>query len=137
MDLVHTVCVEVTGGRIGQAKAGEGSHILDPGTDGRGPERFLAAAMAASFGSALDLEARQRGMSLAQASVVACVSLGHGDAGGFALSVTLRIRLPPLGPGLAQRLLAAAEAECPYARMARANAGLEIVLVEPPASETY
>ena len=34
-------------------------------------------------------------------------------------------------------ILAAAEAECPYARMARANAGLEIVLVEPPASETY
>jgi organic hydroperoxide reductase OsmC/OhrA len=142
MDLLHTACVEVIGGRIGWANARNGSRLCGPGAPDQGdrcPEHLLATAMAASFGAALDLEARQRGLNLAPASVVACVSLGHGDAGRFALSVVLRIRLPALAPGLARRLVQAAEGECPYARMARDGAVLRVVLVEqpaPPASES-
>ncbi len=139
MDILHEARVEVEGGRTGRARAPDGSLAFDlilpgSGTAGPNPEQLFAAAYGTSFGSALDLEARQRGIVLGGYSVTACVSLGHGDAGCFALAVTLRIHLPGLDLLTARRLANAAHAECPYARMGRGN--IEVRLLLAAAGET-
>lgn len=133
MDILHEACVEVEGGRTGRVRAPDGSLALDlalPGarTAGSNPEQLFAAAYGASFGSTLDLEARQRGILLSDCSVTACVSLGHGDSGCFVLAVVLRIDLPELDLPTARSLVKAAHVECPYARMGRGNIEIRLLL---------
>lgn len=140
LELLHRACVEVEGGRIGRARAVDGTGAVfdlappaGPGGTARGtnPEQLFAAACGASFGCALDLEARQLGIVLGGCAVTASVALGHADDGRFALSVALEVRLPGLDPATARRLVQAAQTECPYSRMARGGAGIRIVLAEP------
>ena len=133
MDVLHEASVEVEGGRTGRVRAPDGSLALDlalpgGGTAGPNPEQLFAAAYGASFGSTLDLEARQRGILLSDCSVTARVSLGHGDAGCFVLAVALRIHLPGLDLPTARHLVKAAHAECPYARMGRGNIEVHLLL---------
>lgn len=140
LELLHTASVEVEGGRTGRARAVDGTGAvfdlaLPAGRGGaaRGtnPEQLFAAACGASFGCALDLEARQLGIVLGGCAVAASVSLGHADDGRFALSVALEVRLPGLDPATARRLVQAAHAECPYSRIARGGMEIRIVLAEP------
>jgi len=140
VEFIHTACIEVEGGRIGAARTPDGAMTLEfalslsPGPVGtvRGtcPEQLFAAAYGASFGSTLDLEARQLGIILAGCTVAASVSLGHGDEGCFALSVELRIHLPGLDAVTARRLVRSAHAECPYSRMGRGNIEIRLLLTE-------
>jgi osmotically inducible protein OsmC len=97
-------------------------------------EQLLAAAFGASFGSALDLEARQIGWVLDPLRVTAVVSFGHGDGGGFAIGIELRCHLPMLPRETAERLLRAAHAACPYCRMVRGNLDLVVALAGVDAS---
>ena len=133
MDVLHEASVEVEGGRTGRVRAPDGSLALDlalpgAGAAGPNPEQLFAAAYGASFGSTLDLEARQRGILLGECSVTARVALGHGDSGCFALAVALRIHLPGLDLPTARHLVKAAHAECPYARMGRGNIEVRLLL---------
>lgn len=136
LEVLHAATVKVTGGRHGRAAAPAGGLVLtldDPrelGGRGAGtnPEQLLAAAFGASFGSALDLEARQIGCVLDPLHVTAIVTFGHGDEGCFAIAVELQCQLPMLPRATAERLLQAARAACPYCRMVRGNLDLVILL---------
>lgn len=143
MEALYTAAADVEGGRHGQA-AGIGntpllalafpSELGGCGT-GANPEQLLAAAFGASFGSALDLEARQIGCVIEPLRVTALVGLGHGDDGRYALTVELRCHLSSLSREVAERLLHAAHDSCPYCRMVRGNVELSVVLVGPDADE--
>jgi lipoyl-dependent peroxiredoxin len=135
LESLYTAVVEVSGGRQGEARTKTGAAFkmafpaeLGGRGDGTNPEQLLAVAYGASFASALDLEARQRQLELAAISVTSSVSLGHGDDGCYALAVELLVRLPEVDMPTAERLLQAAEAGCPYCRMARGNIELRIAL---------
>jgi lipoyl-dependent peroxiredoxin len=134
LETLYTAIVELRGGRQGEARTadGEGFTVAFPaelgGSGGAtNPEQLLAVAYGASFGSALDLEARQLRLELNEISVTSSVSLGHGDNGHYALAVELRVRLPELDAATAERLRRAAEEMCPYCRMARGNIEFRIV----------
>lgn len=143
MDALYTAAAEVEGGRQGQVTGVGGTPPLalafppELGGCGTGtnPEQLLAAAFGASFGSALDLEARQIGCILEPLRVTALVSLGHGDDGCYAIAVELRCHLPSLPPEVADRLLRAAAASCPCCRMVRGNVELSVVLANPDAND--
>jgi lipoyl-dependent peroxiredoxin len=96
--------------------------------EGYNPEQLFAVAFGACFSAALDLEARQQGIALKEASVVPHVSIGHGDDGHFLLAIVLYVRLPGLARPLAERLIHAAQISCPYARLARGNAEVQWIL---------
>ena len=135
MEALYIALAEVKGGRQGQAWTVDGDAFelafpteLDGSGGGTNPEQLLAVAYGAAFGSALDLEARQLGLDLSKISVTSSVSLGHGDHGGYALAVELRVRLPEVDAATAERLVHAAEATCPYCRMARRNVEFQVVL---------
>jgi len=135
LEALYTAAAEVKGGRDGQATGLGGTPPLTlafppelGGCDaGANPEQLLAAAFSASFGSALDLEARQIGCVLEPLRVMALVSLGHGDDGCYSIAVELRCHLPLLPSETAERLLHAARESCPYCRMVRGNVELRIV----------
>jgi lipoyl-dependent peroxiredoxin len=134
LETLYTAIVEVRGGRQGQARTADGetfgvafpAQLGGPG-GATNPEQLLAVAYAASFGSALDLEARQLRLELTEISVTSSVSLGHADNGYYALAVELRVRLPEVDAATAERLRRGAEETCPYCRMARGNIELRIV----------
>lgn len=136
LDVLHAATVDVRGGRHGRAATPGGRLVVTlddpPELGGRGagtnPEQLLAAALGASFGSALDLEARQIGWVLDPLRVTAIVAFGHGDEGGFAIGIELRCHLPMVPRATAQRLLQAARAACPYCGMVRGKLDLVVVL---------
>jgi lipoyl-dependent peroxiredoxin len=135
LEALYIAVAEVEGGRQGQARALDGKAFeltlpaeLDGSGTGTNPEQLLAVAYGAAFGSALDLEARQLGLDLRKISVACSVSFGHGDDGGYALEIDLRVRLPEVDAATAGRLLRAAEGTCPYCRMARRKIDLRIAL---------
>jgi lipoyl-dependent peroxiredoxin len=140
LEALYTAVAEVKGGRQGTALTVGGTtfDLIFPaelGGQGGGitPEQLLAVAYGASFGSSLDLEARQLQLELTEISVTSAVSLGHGDDGSYVLAVESRVRLPEVDRSTAERLVCAAEAACPYCRMARGNIEFTIILIEPAA----
>jgi Ohr subfamily peroxiredoxin len=101
------------------------------GGDGVGtnPEQLFAAGYAACFASALNMVAGKKKVDLADASVTAEVGLNANGAGGFALSVTLRVELPDDVPAETGReLLEAAHQVCPYSNATRGNIPVELVV---------
>jgi lipoyl-dependent peroxiredoxin len=101
------------------------------GGDGAGtnPEQLFAAGYAACFASALSLVAGKKKVDLADAAVTAEVGLNSGGAGGFALSVTLRVELPDdVSAETGRELLDAAHQVCPYSNATRGNIPVELVV---------
>jgi osmotically inducible protein OsmC len=136
LEPLYTAVVEVTGGRHGSALIADHPTILEMtaplamGGSGNGfnSEQLFAAAFGACFGAALDLEARQQGIALAEITVAPHVSIGHGDDGYFALSIAVHVHLPELDSPIAERLIALAHNACPYSRMIQGNMEIEFVL---------
>ena len=139
MQRLYTAVARVTGGRNGRATIEDRPGDLDiasplgMGGSGQGfnPEQLFALAYGACFGSALDLEARQQGIALAEVTVSPHVSIGHGDDGHFMLSIALHVRLPELDTLTAERLMEAAHLGCPYSRMTRGTVEVQLVLEQP------
>jgi osmotically inducible protein OsmC len=136
LERLYTAVARVTGGRNGRATIEDRPGHLDiaypvgMGGSGSGfnPEQLFAVAYGACFGSALDLEARQRGMVLADVTVSPHVSIGHGDDGHFMLSIALHVRLPDVDARTAEQLMEAAHLACPYSRMTRGTVEVQLVL---------
>lgn len=86
------------------------------------PEQLFAAGWASCFHSALKMVAAQRKTRIEGSTVTADVSVDKTEAGGFALSAALRVRI---GGGIAQEtadeLVAAAHEVCPYSVATRGN----------------
>lgn len=126
-----------TGGRDGKVSAADGALVLDLampkelGGSGAGhnPEQLFAAGYASCFSSALGLIARQDksvGKLPEGTAVTATVGIGKTDAGGFGLTVALKVSTPGLDRDVAERLAHAAHQVCPYSNAVRGNVDVEV-----------
>ena len=85
------------------------------------PEQLFAAGYAACFHSALKLVAMKSGADTTDSEVVADVSLGALDTGGFGLAAQIEVTLPELDRDTAEALVAQAHQVCPYSNATRGN----------------
>ncbi len=130
MNILYTATAASTGdGRNGHVQSTDG--ILDQdvripvemgGAGGAtNPEQLFAAGYAACFHSALKLVAGQAQADTTDSEVVADVSIGPNDAGGFQLAVALEVSLPALDRETALALVEKAHQVCPYSNATRGN----------------
>jgi len=123
-----------SGGRDGFARSSDGRldiQLSSPGTAGRGtnPEQLFAAGWSACFIGAMGLAAGKMKVALPpDLAVDAEVDLGTTD-GAYFLQARLNVSLPGVEREVAQALVDAAHATCPYSKATRGNIGVEINLV--------
>lgn len=137
--ILYTATATVTGGREGHAKSDDG--VLDlqlvvpkglggPGGAGSNPEQLFAAGYAACFEGAVRFVARQKGVTLKDASVTAHVGIGPREPTGFGIAVKLDVNLPGIDRAVAQDLVDTAHNDiCPYSHATRGNVDVQITLV--------
>jgi osmotically inducible protein OsmC len=137
--ILYTATATVTGGREGHAKSDDG--VLDlqlvvpkglggPGGAGSNPEQLFAAGYAACFEGAVRFVARQKGVTLKDASVTAHVGIGPREPTGFGIAVKLDVSLPGIDRAVAQELVDTAHSDiCPYSHATRGNVDVQITLV--------
>ncbi|MCD4523730.1 organic hydroperoxide resistance protein [Nocardioides sp. cx-173] len=135
MKPLYTASAVATGdGRNGHVQSTDGLVDTDvrtpPELGGPGgatnPEQLFAAGYAACFHSALKMVAGKANADTTDSEVVADVSLGSNDDGGFGLAVQLEVTLPALERDLAEQLVAQAHEVCPYSNATRGN--IEVTL---------
>lgn len=132
-NVLYTGKTHTTGGREGIARSDDGRldiTLSSPGGRGAGtnPEQLFAAGWSACFIGAMGLAAKANQVALpAEAAVDAEVDLGTGD-GGYFLQARLNVSLPGLPRDVAQALIEAAHATCPYSKMSRGNIDVSITL---------
>jgi Ohr subfamily peroxiredoxin len=85
------------------------------------PEQLFAAGYAACFHSALKLVAGKAKADTADSEVVADVSLGMLETGGFGLTANIEVSLPALERDVAEQIVAQAHQVCPYSNATRGN----------------
>jgi osmotically inducible protein OsmC len=85
------------------------------------PEQLFAAGYAACFHSALKLVAGKAKLDTTDSEVVADVSLGMLEAGGFGLTASIEVSLPALDTETAEKVVAQAHQVCPYSNATRGN----------------
>ncbi|GAB1378374.1 organic hydroperoxide resistance protein [Pararhodobacter sp.] len=97
---------------------------------GHNPEELFAMGYAACFLSALRAAARMQklGDVPEDATVSATVGIGARSEGGFGLEVALKVSLPGVAPDLAQTMVDAAHAVCPYSNATRGNIDVALSL---------
>ena len=123
-----------SGGRDGFARSTDGRldiQLSSPGSTGRGtnPEQLFAAGWSACFIGAMGLAAGKMKVALpSDLAVDAEVDLGTTD-GAYFLQARLNVSLPGIEREVAQALVDAAHATCPYSKATRGNIGVEINLV--------
>ena len=130
MPALYTAVATATGeGRDGHTRSSDGLVDLDlavpkemGGAGGAtNPEQLFAAGYAACFHSALKTVARRSHVTFSDSAVTAEVGIGPNDAGGFVLSVTLRVELGGIDQAAAEQLVEAAHQVCPYSNATRGN----------------
>ena len=135
METMYTASALATGdGRNGHVQSTDGLLDLDVrvpkemgGAGGAtNPEQLFAAGYAACFHSALRAVASRTGADVTDSEVVADVSIGANDAGGFQLAVQLEVTLPALEEARAREVVEAAHQVCPYSNATRGN--IEVTL---------
>ncbi|WP_030617747.1 organic hydroperoxide resistance protein [Streptomyces sclerotialus] len=136
MSALYTA-VATADGRDGRAVSSDGqldlALAMPPALGGNGagtnPEQLFAAGYAACFAGALGLVGRQAKADTKDASVTAEVGISSDPAGGFGLSVTLRVELPDsLAGETGAQLVKQAHEVCPYSKATRGNIPVEIVV---------
>ncbi|WP_205472977.1 organic hydroperoxide resistance protein [Nocardioides sp. SYSU D00038] len=137
MTPLYTASAASTGdGRNGHVQSTDGILDLDVRTPvelgGSGgatnPEQLFAAGYAACFHSALKLVAGQDGADPRDTEVVADVSIGSNDNGGFLLAVQLEVTMPAVDRETAEKLVARAHEVCPYSNATRGNIEVELTV---------
>lgn len=99
--------------------------------NGHNPEELFAMGYAACFLSAVRAAARigKLGDVPEDARVTATVGIGARSEGGFGLEVALSVSLPGVETALAQRMVEAGHAVCPYSNATRGNIDVSLSLV--------
>jgi Ohr subfamily peroxiredoxin len=138
VDVKYSTTATATGGRDGQARTEDGSfevklstprELGGAGGDGANPEQLFAAGYSACFLGALKAVGAQKKVKIpADTHVTATVGIGPRDAGGFGLTVDLRVDLPGLVREEAQQLVDAAHQVCPYSNATRGNIDVGLTL---------
>ena len=133
--VIYTAKTHTTGGREkGVSRSSDGRLDLTlsrPGSPGGGtnPEQLFAAGWSACFEGAMVVAASRQKIQLPpDVAIDAEVDL-HNDDGAYFISARLDISIPGMERGMAQRLVADAEAICPYSKAIRGNVDVTITLV--------
>ena len=132
--VLYTGKTHTTGGRDGSTRSSDGRldvALSSPGGKGAGtnPEQLFAAGWSACFIGAMGLAAGQMKVALpADLAVDAEVDLGT-IANGYFLQARLNVSLPGLPRDVAEALITAAHANCPYSKLTRGNIDVAINLV--------
>jgi lipoyl-dependent peroxiredoxin len=134
--LLHTARIHTTGGRErGSARSSDGRldvKLSVPGGLGTGanPEQLLAAGWSACFESAMGLAARKRKLALPpDLAIDAEIDLNLAGADDYFLRARLNVSLPGLDRAIAQELVDAGEALCPYSKALSGNIDVTVKLV--------
>jgi len=136
---LFTATATATGGRNGHTESSDGVVKADlsvpkamggPGRPNTAtPEHLFAAGYAACFGGALDYIAKQQKKDASKAAITCAVTIGPRDAGGFGLSVKLRVEDKSLPQAELARLANEAhEKICPYSHATRNNVPVELTV---------
>src|SRR6201996_1465520 len=98
---LYTAHGTAQGGRNGHTQSDEGMVSVDlsvpkemggPGKPNTAtPEHLFAAGYAACFGGALDFVAKQHKKDATKATISCAVSIGPREAGGFGISVKMKV----------------------------------------------
>ncbi|KQS92141.1 organic hydroperoxide resistance protein [Chryseobacterium sp. Leaf394] len=130
MKTLYTTNVTAKGGRNGQVKSDNGVLDLEvrmpkglggANDDYTNPEMLFAAGYAACFDSALNLIISKSKIKTGETSVVANVSIGQNEDGGFGLAAELAVNIPGVSLEEAQELTEKAHQICPYSNATRNN----------------
>ena len=92
--------------------------------------RRFAAGYAACFGGSLDFVAKQKKRDVSKAKVTCAVTIGVREAGGFGISVKMRVEDKSIGQAeLATFVQEAHEKICPYSHATRGNVPVELEVI--------
>lgn len=134
MEKLYTAVATSVGGRSGSVKTSDG--VLDfqvrppkemggPGGNYTNPEQLFAAGYAACFGSALSHVSLEKNIRI-RPEVIAKVSIGPKDGGGYQLAVEMDVHMPGIDQQQAEKLVEEAHQTCPYSNATRNN--IEVTL---------
>ena len=130
--VLYTARVHTVGGRDGVSRSTDGRldvQLSPPGSAGSGtnPEQLFAAGWSACFLGALRIAAGQIKIQL-PASTAIDAEVDLTEVGGIqGLAVRLRVSIPGIEREVAQKLIRAAHATCPYSRATRGNIPVDII----------
>jgi Ohr subfamily peroxiredoxin len=130
--VLYTARVHTVGGRDGVSRSTDGRldvQLSPPGSAGSGtnPEQLFAAGWSACFLGALRIAAGQMKIQL-PASTAIDVEVDLTEVGGIqGLAVRLSVSIPGIEREVAQELIRAAHATCPYSRATRGNIPVDII----------
>ena len=139
VQVLYTAEATAVGGREGHIKSSDG--VLDarlalpkqlggPGGAATNPEQLFAAGYAACFESAVRFVAREQKVTLTETAVTAQVGVGPRSAGGFGLTVALKVALPGVDRAVAESLITFAHDNiCPYSHATRGNVEVSVSLI--------
>lgn len=129
---IYTAHGSATGGRDGKGQVAGTDLVLElaapkeMGGNGKGynPEQLFAVGYSACYIGAMKFAASQDNTLPKVPDTVeveTAVGIGPRDAGGFGLTVTLKVSLPGLDKAEAARLTETAHTICPYSNSVRGN----------------
>jgi osmotically inducible protein OsmC len=137
--VLYTAEATAKGGREGGVRSSDGTLDLTvsmpkglggAGAAGTNPEQLFAAGYSACFASALGHVARVSKVALpSPPEVTAAVSIGAVGQ-GFGLAVALKVALPGVERGVAEKLVETAHQVCPYSNATRGNIVVTLTLAD-------
>lgn len=133
--VAYTTSATAKGGRAGHVQSADGLVDFDlaqPGTTPEphvNPETLFAAGYSACFQGALLNRAKTQGIDTSDSTVIANVSFGSTDDGGFGLAVELEVNIPGVDPDKARELVELAHEFCPYSKATRGNIEVTLTVV--------
>ncbi|HEX4843632.1 MAG TPA: organic hydroperoxide resistance protein [Limnobacter sp.] len=140
MQAVYSTKATSTGGREGRSSTEDGrlsvqlstpKELGGAGGPGTNPEQLFAAGYSACFIGAIKFVAGQDKIALpAEPEITAAVGIGANPKGvGFAITVSMDIKLPGLERAAAQALVEKAHQVCPYSNATRGNVDVQLTVV--------
>src|SRR5260370_3732958 len=140
--VLYTAEATATGGRKGHGRTSDGRVDVDfssptemggDGGPGTNPEQLFATGFAACFQNAIMSVARRRNLVVDDSIVTARIGIGPIE-NRYGLTAELDVKLPSIHDrALAEELVSAADARCPYSNAVRGNIHVLIKLLEPTA----
>lgn len=133
MKIFYATSATASGGRDGTSRLDDGSFKADlasPQTDmtALNPEKLFALGYAACFDSAMQLTAKQLGLSPEDPETTVKVGIGQNDSGGYSLEVDIVAHLQGMNEAEAHKLVMAAHEVCPYSNATRGNIDVRLYI---------
>jgi osmotically inducible protein OsmC len=138
MSAIYSTKATVVGGRSGRVRTDDGlldlQLALPREMGGKGgatnPEQLFAAGYAACFESAVIFHTRSKATKVRDEDieVTAAVGLAPNGQGGFALVVGLDVEIRGMDQAIAEEVVEAAHAICPYSNAIRGNVNVTTIV---------